>query len=123
MNKVIIINLNGNAYQLDETGYEALRAYLDDAAQRLRDNPDRAEILLKRFGLFTVEPPDDHVLWYEVGERSVSVTATPLDVAEPLRDFRRRMRAAWIFTSATLSVGGRFEHFTRQMGRFLFDST
>jgi phage shock protein PspC (stress-responsive transcriptional regulator) len=46
MNKVITINLNGNAYQLDEAGYEALRAYLDDAAQRLKDNPDRAEILL-----------------------------------------------------------------------------
>ena len=46
MNKVITINLNGNAYQLDEAGYEALRTYLDDAAARLKDNPDRAEILL-----------------------------------------------------------------------------
>ena len=28
MQKVISINLNGNAYQLDESGYDALRAYL-----------------------------------------------------------------------------------------------
>jgi phage shock protein PspC (stress-responsive transcriptional regulator) len=46
MNKVITINLNGNAYQLDDAGYEALRTYLDDAAARLKDNPDRAEIIL-----------------------------------------------------------------------------
>jgi len=45
MNKVIIINLNGNAYQLEEAGYEALRAYLDTAASRLAGNPDRDEIL------------------------------------------------------------------------------
>jgi phage shock protein PspC (stress-responsive transcriptional regulator) len=45
MNKVIIINLNGNAYQLEEDGYDALRAYLDTAARRLEGNPDRDEII------------------------------------------------------------------------------
>ncbi|HXQ80880.1 MAG TPA: PspC domain-containing protein [Opitutaceae bacterium] len=45
MNKVIIINLNGNAYQLEEGGFEALRAYLDTAARRLEGNPDRDEII------------------------------------------------------------------------------
>ena len=45
MNKVIIINLNGNAYQLEESGYDALRAYLDTAALRLEGNPDRDEII------------------------------------------------------------------------------
>src|SRR5580658_5120217 len=45
MNKVIIINLNGNAYQLEEDGYDALRAYLDTAAGRLEGNPDRDEII------------------------------------------------------------------------------
>jgi phage shock protein PspC (stress-responsive transcriptional regulator) len=45
MQKVITINLNGNAYQLDETGYEALRAYLDQAGAQLTGNPDRAEIM------------------------------------------------------------------------------
>jgi phage shock protein PspC (stress-responsive transcriptional regulator) len=45
MNKVITINLNGNAYQLEDGGYEALRAYLDGAARRLEGNPDRDEII------------------------------------------------------------------------------
>jgi phage shock protein PspC (stress-responsive transcriptional regulator) len=45
MNKVITINLGGNAYQLEEGGYDALRAYLETAAARLQGNPDRDEIL------------------------------------------------------------------------------
>jgi len=45
MNKVVIANLNGNAYQLEEVGYHALRAYLDRAETQLRENPDRVEIL------------------------------------------------------------------------------
>jgi phage shock protein PspC (stress-responsive transcriptional regulator) len=45
MQKVIAINLNGNAYQLEESGYEALRAYLDVADARLAGNPDKSEIM------------------------------------------------------------------------------
>jgi phage shock protein PspC (stress-responsive transcriptional regulator) len=45
MRKVTTINLNNNAYQIDEDGYEALRAYLDKAERALASNPDRAEIL------------------------------------------------------------------------------
>ena len=45
MQKVVSINLNGNAYQLEEPGYEALRAYLQRAESRLETNPDRAEIM------------------------------------------------------------------------------
>jgi phage shock protein PspC (stress-responsive transcriptional regulator) len=45
MNKVITINLGGNAYQLEEGGYDALRAYLETATARLQGNPDRDEIL------------------------------------------------------------------------------
>ena len=45
MNRVITINLNGIAYQLEESGYEALRTYLDNAARRLEGNPDKDEIM------------------------------------------------------------------------------
>lgn len=45
MQKVITINLNGNAYQLDESGYDALHRYLEEAARILASNPDRAEIV------------------------------------------------------------------------------
>ena len=36
MRKVTTINLNNNAYQIDEDGYEALRAYLDARRARWR---------------------------------------------------------------------------------------
>ncbi|MGH7995405.1 MAG: PspC domain-containing protein [Opitutaceae bacterium] len=45
MNRVVNANLNGNAYLLEENGYEALRTYLDGAARRLDINPDRDEIM------------------------------------------------------------------------------
>ena len=45
MNKVISIHLRGHAYQLEEPGYNRLRAYLDEAASRLASDPDRAEII------------------------------------------------------------------------------
>ena len=45
MQKVITINLNGGSYQLEEHGYEALRAYLEHAEAQLGSNPDASEIL------------------------------------------------------------------------------
>ncbi|HET6956449.1 MAG TPA: PspC domain-containing protein [Vicinamibacterales bacterium] len=45
MQKVVTINLNGNAYQIDDAGYAALVAYLEGADVSLKDNPDRAEIV------------------------------------------------------------------------------
>ena len=45
MQKVTTINLNGNAYQLDESGYGALVAYLEGAERQLKANPDRTEIV------------------------------------------------------------------------------
>ena len=45
MQKVISINLNGHAYQLEESGFETLRDYLARAESDLEGNPDRAEIM------------------------------------------------------------------------------
>lgn len=45
MNKVTTINLNGHAYQFEESGYELLKKYLDQARRKLGDDPDKEEIL------------------------------------------------------------------------------
>ena len=45
MKKVTTINLNGTAYQVEEAGYDKLKAYLDQAAAALASNPDKDEIL------------------------------------------------------------------------------
>ncbi|MDI9238898.1 ATP-dependent DNA helicase [Lysobacter sp. LF1] len=62
---------------------------------------------------------DDSVLWYELTARGFRLSRTPLDVAGPLAQHRARSQAAWVFTSATLAVGGRFEHFAIKLGLYL----
>ncbi len=56
------------------------------------------------------------VLWYELTARGFRLSRTPLDVAGPLAQHRARSHAAWIFTSATLAIGGRFEHYAVKLG-------
>ncbi|HRE43141.1 MAG TPA: PspC domain-containing protein [Terricaulis sp.] len=45
MERVVTINLNGAAYQLEEPAYDSLRAYLGRAEAALSANPDKAEII------------------------------------------------------------------------------
>ena len=56
------------------------------------------------------------VRWCEAFSHSLQLNATPLSVAEI---FARQMGGhprAWIFTSATLAVQGRFEHYQSELG-------
>src|SRR5690349_19980569 len=46
MNKVTVVSLAGNAFQLEEPAHEAVSAYLARASRALSTIPDRAEILL-----------------------------------------------------------------------------
>lgn len=58
----------------------------------------------------------DDVLWYELTARGFRLQRTPLDVSKPLREHREKSRAAWVFTSATLSVAGSFQHIAARLG-------
>ncbi|MFP4080663.1 MAG: ATP-dependent DNA helicase, partial [Ectothiorhodospira sp.] len=60
--------------------------------------------------------PTDEVPWYETWTRTFALHLTPLDVASIFSQRRATCASAWIFTSATLSVDGRFDHFNRRMG-------
>jgi ATP-dependent DNA helicase DinG len=59
---------------------------------------------------------DGGVHWYELTARGFRLSRTPLDVAGPLAQHRERSHAAWVFTSATLAVGGRFNHYADKLG-------
>ena len=59
---------------------------------------------------------EDSVQWFETHRRGFVLHETPLDIATAFAEQARRYPCAWIFTSATLSVGGRFEHFTTRLG-------
>lgn len=58
----------------------------------------------------------DRVRWAEIYTQALALNATPLSVADI---FRRQMEdnpRAWIFTSATLSVGNDFGHYCGELG-------
>ena len=73
-------------------------------------------------GLFDDAPPQDvqapapSVRWYELTARGFRCQTTPMDVSAPLRAHRQASAAAWVFTSATLTVGGGFDHVAARLG-------
>ncbi len=112
-----------------EEGFEALDQSLDtlagalakvaESSRGLGSCAERAESLALR--LQTLREGGDAaagglVRWYQLGMRGFVLHGTPLDVSEPLRVWRENSEAAWVFTSATLTVDGDFGHFMRQLG-------
>jgi ATP-dependent DNA helicase DinG len=98
---------------------DALANELDKHAERSRGLAsvgERAAQHAARLAQLTEGGARDAVHWYELSAHGFAFHATPLDLAPPLRELREQSRAAWIFTSATLAVGGRFDHFARQLG-------
>ncbi len=58
----------------------------------------------------------DRVQWFETWGRGFSLAVTPLDVASKFARLMQSWPGGWVFTSATLSVGGRFDHFRGRLG-------
>ncbi|MFC5524679.1 ATP-dependent DNA helicase [Rhodanobacter ginsengisoli] len=77
---------------------------------------ERAVLFTSRLDRIVEGHGDRDVRWYEQYPRGFALYATPLDLAVPMRGLRERTQAAWIHTSATLSVAGNFDHFARQLG-------
>ncbi|MCJ7814595.1 MAG: ATP-dependent DNA helicase, partial [Xanthomonadales bacterium] len=77
---------------------------------------DRLKELQARLDRFDAPPSGEEVRWFEKRGKGFALHITPLEVSGVFNDFRAMVDAAWIFTSATLSVTGDFSHFTTQMG-------
>ena len=56
------------------------------------------------------------VRWAELFSRALHLHSTPLSIAETFREQVGAQPRAWIFTSATLSVGGDFSHYSSELG-------
>lgn len=54
--------------------------------------------------------------WYETFNRQFGLNLTPLTVADKFGEQLKQQKAGWIFTSATLEVGGSFDFFCERMG-------
>ncbi|AHG73544.1 ATP-dependent helicase [Mannheimia sp. USDA-ARS-USMARC-1261] len=54
--------------------------------------------------------------WYEANGRSFGLHITPLTVADKFGEQLKNQQIGWVFTSATLEVGGTFAHFCQRLG-------
>ncbi|WP_301098684.1 ATP-dependent DNA helicase [Otariodibacter sp.] len=54
--------------------------------------------------------------WYEANGRSFGLHITPLTVADKFGEQLKNQNIGWVFTSATLEVGGKFDHFCNRLG-------
>ena len=77
---------------------------------------DRAEMLDMQLETLINDKDGQWIKWYEVYSKSFTLSRTPLDIAKEFSGFMARHKAAWIFTSATLSVANNFMHFSRSLG-------
>jgi ATP-dependent DNA helicase DinG len=76
----------------------------------------RAEELAQQLKIIAEDPGGKWIRWYETHRKTVTLSRTPLDIAAEFRSFMQSGKAVWIFTSATLSVAQRFDHFAKGLG-------
>lgn len=97
-----------------------LQDALADVAERgkgLESCHKRAQSQADSLKRFVDNPADgEYIHWYETYRTGFSLNMTPMTVAGPFQRAMQAMTASWVFTSATLAVGGDFSHFKSQLG-------
>jgi len=87
-----------------------------ERTEGLRACAQRAAAARELLARLAGEPDERWVRWIEVFGHAVQLHLTPLSCAELFRRQLQDVPRAWIFTSATLAVGGDFAHYQREMG-------
>lgn len=78
---------------------------------------DRATRLHALWRTLSCEAPAEAVAhWYETYKTTLHITKTPLQIGEQFQQALLAMSPAWVFTSATLTVGQGFAYFEQQLG-------
>jgi ATP-dependent DNA helicase DinG len=77
---------------------------------------DRAVNLLAQYDVMANVEAYGMSFWYETTPRSVVLHQTPLTVSDKFSAVVKESGAGWIFTSATLAVDNRFDHFAQHLG-------
>ena len=105
---------------------ETLNEQLSLAAERskgLDQCHNRCETLLQTLHFFDQQQEDDLlVLWTDVRQNGITLHATPHTISEHFQKWIDHKPQSWIFTSATLTVAGKFNNFNHQLGLSDVDS-
>jgi len=101
------------------SGLDRLSAELQEQGQRsegLERCRGRTLALAEQIERWRSGVDVSRVRWVELFRHSLQLNATPLSVAGTFRAQIEEHARAWIFTSATLSVGGDFSHYRGELG-------
>jgi len=108
------------------TALDMLLKKLDDLAHVLSEHAQRSEglercwqrslALAEQTERWRTGADDSRVRWGELFSRALHLNSTPLSIATTFRSEIESQAKAWVFTSATLSVGGDFAHYSGELG-------
>lgn len=76
----------------------------------------RGEELLQTLETITSNHDSRHVYWYERRDKTVALSASPIEVAAELREALYPEVKSAVFTSATLTTAGTFTYFATRLG-------
>ena len=103
------------ALEAEMVVFAALLETQAERAEGLEKCWQRATELVQHLGQWQ-NPTPGYVRWAEAFTHSLQLNATPLNVAEIFRKQMGGHPRAWIFTSATLAVQGKFHHYCAELG-------
>ncbi|HEV7632705.1 MAG TPA: ATP-dependent DNA helicase [Steroidobacteraceae bacterium] len=87
-----------------------------DGGEQLGNCAERALQLRAALDTVSMAGADEGARTLEAGSRGYSLQLLPFDVGPRFRSIVDARRCAWVFTSATLSVGEDFTHFSSRLG-------
>lgn len=94
--------------------YEIITS-LSDSGKVMAKCVERCERIEQSLYLIS-EGNDERINWVECFERGFKLHSTPLVVADSFQEFMQQYKCSWVFTSATLTVNEKFDHFQQQLG-------
>ncbi|WP_438969752.1 ATP-dependent DNA helicase [Methylophaga sp.] len=99
---------------------EVLEQSLEPAAERgrgLEQCHQRCQELIKKLSVFSDNEADENlILWLDVRGSSFILHATPQEISQHFQQWIADKPSGWVFTSATLTVAGKFNNFIQQLG-------
>lgn len=98
---------------------EQLGALLEPLSSRSRGLEScysRCQQLSSAFIELTKDTSPDMVHWCETWQRSFQIHQTPVNISSTFRTQWQKQGGSWTFTSATLAINGKLDHYQEQMG-------
>ena len=105
-----------NAFQNSFSKLEALLSAQKDRSEELQHCWQRAQVIYTYFQETLFSDESQTISWYQQQAGYFQFHSSPAEIAPILREGCNLYDANWIYTSATLSVNGKFDYLCRTLG-------